>query len=160
MDDRAGGPLMNPYRKFDPYKNIEPGTRAKAAKVAKEGTGNTITLAGLATLAAPPAESANSCFRSIASSEGEAGRGRRPVSVTPSLTDIPTDWAAGLPRWSVVRHGARLTICCPCSKAGGRAHTLWTALIAPRNGQFQSVCFQAGHSAPLLLWSGHGPVLL
>ena len=87
---------MNPYRKFDPYKDFEPGTRAKAAKVAKEGTGNTITLAGLATLAAPPAESANSCFRSIASSEGEAGRGRRPVSVTPSLTDIPTDWAAGL----------------------------------------------------------------
>ena len=46
----------------------------------------------------PAIDSSKPCssFRSIASSEGEAGRGRRPVSVTPSLTDIPTDWAAGL----------------------------------------------------------------
>jgi len=99
MADRAGGQNMSPYRKFDPYKNLGPETPAKVAKVAKEDTNNlaqTITLAGLATLAAPPAENANSFFRSIASSESEAGRGRPPVSVTPSLTDIPTDWTLDL----------------------------------------------------------------
>jgi hypothetical protein len=96
MADRAGGQNMSAYWKFDPYKDLEPETAAKVAKVAKEGTGTTITLAGLATLAVPPAENANSSFRSIASSESEAGRDRSPVSVTPSLMDIPTDWAAGL----------------------------------------------------------------
>jgi hypothetical protein len=90
---------MSLYRKFDPYKDFEPETPAKIAKVAKEDANNPaqkISLAGLATLAAPPTENANSSVRSIASSESEASWGRPPVSVTPSLTDIPTDWAAGL----------------------------------------------------------------
>jgi hypothetical protein len=90
---------MSPYKKFDPYKNLAPEAPAKVAKVAKEDTDNpaqAITLAGLASLAAPPAENANSSFRSIASLQGEAGENCPPVCVTTSLTDIPTDWAAGL----------------------------------------------------------------
>jgi hypothetical protein len=90
---------MSPYKKFDPYKNLAPETPAKVAKVAKEDTDNpaqAITLAGLATLAAPPAENAYSSFRSIASLKGEVGENCPPVPVTPSLMDIPTDWAAGL----------------------------------------------------------------
>jgi hypothetical protein len=90
---------MSSYKKFDPYKNLTPEMPAKLAKVAKEDTDNPVQpsrLAGLATLAAPPAENANSSFRTSASSESEAGRGRPPVSVTPSLMDIPTDWATGL----------------------------------------------------------------
>jgi hypothetical protein len=98
MADRAGGPAMSAYWKFDPYKNLVREKPAKVAKVAKEDPDNqvqTITLAGLATLAAPPAESANSSFRFIASFN-ETRKGCPTISVTPSLTDIPTDWAAGL----------------------------------------------------------------
>jgi hypothetical protein len=90
---------MSPYKKFDPYKNLVPEAPAKVAKVAKEDTDDpaqAITLAGLASLAAPPAENANSSFRSIASLKGEAGENCPPVCVTASVTDIPTDWAAGL----------------------------------------------------------------
>jgi hypothetical protein len=53
---------MSPYWKFDPYKDLESETPAKVAKVAKADTGKITTLAGLATLAAPPAENANSSF--------------------------------------------------------------------------------------------------
>jgi hypothetical protein len=90
---------MSSYKKFDPYKNVAPETPAKLAKVAKEDTDNPVQpsrLAGLATLAARPAENANSSFRSIASLKGEAGENCPPVCVTASVTDIPTDWAAGL----------------------------------------------------------------
>ena len=79
---------MSAYWQFDPYKDREPETPAKVAKVAKEGTGKTITLAGLATLAASPAENANSSFRSVAFT-GEADGGHRTLTVVPSLTDIP-----------------------------------------------------------------------
>jgi hypothetical protein len=96
MADRAGGPAVSPYWKFDPYKDLEPETPAKVAKVAKADTGKATTLAGLATLAAAPAEKANSSLRSIASFKGEVGDARPPRFVTQSLTDIPTDWAAGL----------------------------------------------------------------
>jgi hypothetical protein len=41
-------------------------------------------------------ENANSSFRTIASFSGEADNARRPLSVTPPLTDIPTNWASGL----------------------------------------------------------------
>jgi hypothetical protein len=95
MADRAGGPAMSAYWKFDPYKDREPETPAKVAKVAKEGTGKTITLAGLATLAAPPAENANSSFRCVAF-KGEADEGHRTLAAVPSLTDIPTDLVLGL----------------------------------------------------------------
>jgi hypothetical protein len=87
---------MSPYRKFDPYKDLVPEKPAKVAKVAKEDTGKAITLAALATLAAPPAENANFPFRPIASLKGEANQGRPAFSATPSLTKIPTDWTAGL----------------------------------------------------------------
>ena len=50
---------MSAYWKFDPFKDREPETPAKVAKVAKEGMDKTITLTGLATLAASPAENAN-----------------------------------------------------------------------------------------------------
>jgi hypothetical protein len=83
---------MSPYKKFDPYKNLAPEAPAKVAKVAKEDTDNpaqAITLAGLASLAAPPAENANSSSRFIASLKGGA-EARQP------LTDIPTDWTSGL----------------------------------------------------------------
>ena len=53
----------------------------------------------------------------------------------------------------VARHGTRS----PPSKKRGRAHTLWTALIVPRNEHFQSLVFcRATSSAPVAL--GHGPV--
>ena len=90
---------MSPYWKFDPYKDLEPETTANVAKVAKEDPNKLaqrIALAGLATLAAPSAEKANSCFRSIAPLKGVTEENCPPRSVTPSLTDIPTDWAAGL----------------------------------------------------------------
>ena len=87
---------MSKYRKFEPYKDLEPETAAKVAKVAKEGTGKTATLAGLATLAAPPAENANSSFRSIAPLKDAAQENCPPRSITPSQMNIPTDWAAGL----------------------------------------------------------------
>jgi hypothetical protein len=80
-------PLLRALSAPEAFAVVKKTFVVQREKVAKEGTGNTITLAGLATLAAPPAESANSCFLSIASSEGEAGPGR---------PDIPTDWAAGL----------------------------------------------------------------
>src|SRR5260370_3792538 len=89
MADRAGGPNMSAYRKFDTYKDLAPETPAKIAKVAKE---DTETLASLATLAARPAENANS-FRSIASLRGDEDGSRRPLAVSLCLTDIPTDWA-------------------------------------------------------------------
>jgi hypothetical protein len=87
---------------------------------------------------------------------GNQGRDRAPVP-GPDEEPIPTARfvsAGHVPFSGPARHPLAP------SKKRGRAHTLWTALIAPRNGQFQSVCFQADHSAPLLLWSGHGPVLL
>ncbi|MDO8397971.1 MAG: hypothetical protein Q7T45_09125 [Bradyrhizobium sp.] len=90
---------MSPYRKFDPYENLGAETSAKVAKVAKEDADNmarSITLAGLATLAARPAENANSSFRSIASLQCEADEARPPLSVNQPLTDIPTDWTSGL----------------------------------------------------------------
>jgi hypothetical protein len=111
---------MSAYWKFDPYKDREPETPAKVAKVAKEGTGKTTTLAGLATLAAPPADNANFSFRSVAF-KGEADEGHRTLAVVPSLTDIPTDWVLGLramaetpcpitiepKRWLQLRHDAQ-----------------------------------------------------
>jgi hypothetical protein len=91
-----GGPLMSPYQKFDPYKSLTPERPAKVAKEGTEKLARPITLAGLATLAAHRAENTNSAFRSIASLQDEADEIHRPFSITPSLTDIPTDWVAGL----------------------------------------------------------------
>lgn len=90
---------MSSYKKFDPYKNLTPEMPAKLAKVAKGETDNPvqpIRLAGLATLAPPPAENANSSFHSIASLRGDADKAGRPPSVIPPLTKIPADWTAGL----------------------------------------------------------------
>jgi hypothetical protein len=92
MADRAGGSLMSPYRKFDPYKNMVLETPAKVANVAKEETDNlarAITLAGLAALAARSAVPTNSSFRRIASFEHKSRS-------SDSLIDIPADWAAGV----------------------------------------------------------------
>src|ERR1700738_5135986 len=92
MADHAGGSLMSPYRKFDPYKNMVLETPAKVAKVAKEDTDSlaqAITLAGLAALAARSAEPANYSLRRIASFEHKT-RNSDP------LNDIPADWAAGV----------------------------------------------------------------
>jgi hypothetical protein len=87
---------MSPYQKFDPYKSLTPERPAKVAKEGTEKLARPITLAGLATLAAHRAENTNSAFRSIASLQDEADEIHRPFSITPSLTDIPTDWVAGL----------------------------------------------------------------
>jgi hypothetical protein len=132
---------MSAYWKFDPYKDREPETPAKVAKVAKEGTGKTITLAGLATLAAPPAENANSSFRCVAF-KGEADEGHRTLAAVPSLTDIPTDLVLGLravaetpcpimiepKRWLQLRQDAQRFVDQWGPQAAGRRHTSSAAI--------------------------------
>jgi hypothetical protein len=61
---------MSVDRKSDQCKNLAPETPAKGAKVAKEdNAAQTITLAGLAALAARSAEEADFSLRRITSSE-------------------------------------------------------------------------------------------
>ena len=85
---------MSQYRKFDPYEDVQPCAPAKVAKVAKDDPGRTITLAALATLAAPPAENVSSDIRSITAVRGRSDERRQPVALARTLLESPTEWAA------------------------------------------------------------------
>lgn len=90
---------MSVDRKSDPHKNLAPETSAKVAKVAKEdNAAQTITLAGLAALAARSAERADFSLRRIASSEHKTRTSdcRWAFSRTPPLIDIPADGRRGI----------------------------------------------------------------